>query len=239
MLKIKFPSEFPRAQRSIEDLRIFKANEFRNLVFYSLVYILEPYLDTSYFDHFLLYIMFIRILTQDAISLSDIDFSRILIHKFLEDFEDLYSEEHLSFNLHAHQHLPDQVMLFGPLNKLSCFSFEGVFKMCKGLFNGTRNISNQIATNLNISSYMYFNANDLGKDISNAKLRNFLNSNSKIKSKDKNGYNSLLQPILNLSTSEIPKEHLFLIQQQKPCLKSCRASSQATIESFRNIIVFF
>jgi hypothetical protein len=80
----------------------------------------------------------------------------------------LHTEDHISLNLHAHQHLPDQVMLFGPLNKLSCFSFEAVFKMCNALFNGTRNISNQIATNLNISSYMYFNADELNKNISNA-----------------------------------------------------------------------
>jgi hypothetical protein len=79
----------------------------------------------------LLYALFMRLLTQNSIELNDIHFSRNLIHYFLEDFEKLYGTEHLSFNLHAHQHYADQVELFGPLNKLSCFSFEGVFKICK------------------------------------------------------------------------------------------------------------
>jgi hypothetical protein len=164
--KIKFPSEFPRTQRSIENFNIYKANEYRNLLFYSLINILKPFLPHEYYQDFLLYVLFMRILTQDEITNYDIEFAKNLIDEFLSEFEELYKEDNLSFNLHAHMHPPSQVAMFGPLHKVSCLSFEGVFKVCKDLFSGTRGISQQIAKNLNLSSFLYFNSENIFNKIS-------------------------------------------------------------------------
>ena len=104
-----------------------------------------------YYEHLLIYVLFLRILTQDKITNETLAASRILIKKFINDFEQLYGSINVSFNVHSHLHLPDQVERFGPLNKISCFAFEGFFKVCSGLFQGTRNICHQIAYNLNIN----------------------------------------------------------------------------------------
>lgn len=236
LMKIKFPSEFPRTQRSIKDIDTFKANEYRNLVFYSLVYVLKPFLKVQYYNHFLLYVVFIRLLTQNSIKKEDIRYSRKLIHSFMSNFQTLYGDEHLSFNLHGHLHLPDQVELFGPLNKISCFSFEGVFKICKRLFNGTRGITSQIANNLNISSYLYFDAEQITEQISNNKLKQLLKNITGPSSLKANG-TCLLSPIDEIEIKEIPKQHLAPLGNTVG-LSAIKASSNASIRSFGKILLF-
>jgi hypothetical protein len=55
-----------------------------------------------------------------------------------------------------HLHLPLQVFLFGPLHMVSSFPFEGFFKVCHQLFNGTRAIAEQISRNLSILDHLSF-----------------------------------------------------------------------------------
>jgi len=125
LLKIQYPSELPRNQRSIINYKLFKANECRNLIYYCFIYILKDSMPQDYYEHLINYILFIRILTKDYIDENDINNSKALINKFVTDFNKLYGTTHLSYNLHSHLHLPDQVKIYGPLNKLSCFAFEG------------------------------------------------------------------------------------------------------------------
>ena len=49
--------------------------------------------------------------------------------------------------------MPKQVELTGPLNKISCFSFEGGFKICSSEFHGTVNIPAQIANRVQMKNY--------------------------------------------------------------------------------------
>jgi hypothetical protein len=146
--KAKYTSSFSRTQRSITFYKLFKANEYRNLYFYSLIYILKGSLSTTYYEHFIQYILFLRILTKNLINRDEIEYSRILITKYIFEFERLYGSKLLKYNLHAHLHLPDQVDAFAPLHKMSAFCGEGSFKMFDLAYNGTVNIANQIVNNL-------------------------------------------------------------------------------------------
>jgi hypothetical protein len=67
LLKTKYPSEFPRSQRSISAYYLYKANELRNLLFYSLIYIVKEKLKKEYYEHLVLFILFIRVLTKNKI----------------------------------------------------------------------------------------------------------------------------------------------------------------------------
>ena len=134
--KTRFPSEFPRSQSPLIDYKHFKANEYRSLIFYSLIYVMKSFMHQAYYEHLIYYILFIRLLTQDKISEADVTFSQLLINSFVGEFETLYGSKNVSFNIHSNVHLPDQVARFGPLNKHSSFAFEGFFKVCKDLFKG-------------------------------------------------------------------------------------------------------
>ena len=81
----------------------------------------------------------------------------------------------MTYNLHCHLHLPAQVLLYGPLQMVSCFPFEGFFKICHGLFYGTRALAEQILKNVNIQQYLS-TFEKLGQfKIYNLRLRDFHN----------------------------------------------------------------
>jgi len=216
LLKIQYPSELPRNQRTLVNYNLFKANECRNLIYYCFIYVLKDNMDSEYYEHLINYILFIRILTQDFIDDKDITNSKILITKFVTDFNRLYGTTNLSYNLHCHLHLPDQVKIYGPLNKLSCFAFEGIFKICQYLFFGTNNIAQQIAANLTLKTFI--NRDCKTNDISNNNLKNFLKDLDKLQNLSENKIlfckyttldnldmieKNLIQPI-SLNTVNIP-----------------------------------
>ena len=81
--KTRFPSEFPRSQSPLIDYKHFKANEYRSLIFYSLIYVMKSFMHHAYYEHLIYYILFIRLLTQDKISEADVTFSQLLINSFV------------------------------------------------------------------------------------------------------------------------------------------------------------
>ena len=115
---------------------------------------------SSIFLKKLKYILFLRLLSQDQISLNDIEFSRILIDEFQTEFKELYGSKHQTFNLHSLQNLPNQVESYGPNHKCNCFPFEGWFKNVSQIHNGTNNLSGQIANNLNNKLKVHFELKD-------------------------------------------------------------------------------
>lgn len=97
--KIKYPSEFSRTQRSLKFNQVFKANEYRNLIFYGLIYALENFLPKEFYEHLLNFIIFLRLLTKDKIEASDIHNANLLVQNFAQNFELLYDNLNLTFNL--------------------------------------------------------------------------------------------------------------------------------------------
>ena len=79
LAQIKFTSSFSRTQRSLYYYTTFKASEYRNLTFYSLIYILKGTMRDQYYEHILKYLLFLRILNKDKISDAEIDFAQKLI----------------------------------------------------------------------------------------------------------------------------------------------------------------
>jgi hypothetical protein len=136
LLSIRLPIEIARSTRSINERVHYKANEWRTILFYLSVPLFKGILPESYFKNLIKYVIFIRLLCQEAITKEEIDDSQKLIISFCKEFQKLYGESYMSFNLHAHLHLPDQVRNYGPLNKTSCFPFENMFFISQDNFHG-------------------------------------------------------------------------------------------------------
>ena len=146
----RFPTDCPRSQRSISFYTNFKANEYRNLVFYSLIFALKDIPAFSYENimNIFAYMLYLFLfLTQDKIEQADTQFARELITTFLHAFNGLYGGVNITYNLHAHLHLPDQCELIGSMDKCCCFPGEACFKECKKCFSGTTHIAEQDAYN--------------------------------------------------------------------------------------------
>ena len=110
LLKVKYPIEFSRMQRSIsEHIQFFKASEFRNFLMYVSLPIMRYFLPHVQYIHFVHYIVFMRLLCDKYCSNTDITAAYSIIEKFIEQFETLYGKKNMTFNLHSHLHLPQQV----------------------------------------------------------------------------------------------------------------------------------
>ncbi|CAF0951785.1 unnamed protein product [Brachionus calyciflorus] len=155
---IKFPNEFSRSQRSLEFRNLYKAIEFKNFIFYTSIGLID-FLPEKYFNNALKYIIFLRLLCQEKLNEDDFILSQKLIENFIFEYEELYGVQHMTYNLHAHIHLPIQAFKFGPINKVSSFAFEGMFKIFRDLFHGTNGFVGQIVKKLQLETDFFFNQN--------------------------------------------------------------------------------
>ena len=156
---VQYPRDYPRLQRHFKDFKHYKANEIKTFILNSAIYIFSFYLPEPFFSHIVRYILFLRLLTQPKVSHEAIRQAGHLVNFFVLKYADYYGNRHMTYNLHSHLHLPLQVLRFGPLHMISCFPFEGFFKICHGLFNGTRSIAEQITKNLSIVDHLSFMRN--------------------------------------------------------------------------------
>ena len=110
LLQVKYPIEFPREQRSLaQHLNYFKASEYRNFIFYTGIAVLIHALPLDYYVHFVEYVIFIRLLCNTKIRNEHILIAFNIIDKYVQTFQKYYGEKNMTFNLHSHLHLPQQV----------------------------------------------------------------------------------------------------------------------------------
>ena len=214
LIQIKYPSSFTRTQRSFHFYNLYKASEYRNLAFYSMIYIFKhESLNEIYYEHLVKYILFLRILTKDRISKEEIQYSQVLINEFISDFETLYGTTNLKYNLHAHLHLPGQVDDLGPLHKRSAFAGEGAFHVYLKNFHGAVNICMQIANkiSLKIENEKFLTPEEIAS-IKKFDLRHFaekLNSNRQL---DHKRHNSFLKT-QTINFNQLPLEQQIIFQE--------------------------
>ena len=136
---------------------------------------------------------------------------------FIHDYQRIYGTAAMSFNLHGHLHLFEQIRRFGPLPKCSGFAFENMFRITREMFKGTRNYEGQIGRNLiRKQSIKIDNIKNSSTDWA---IKEFLAQNfSNIKDKD----NSLLYPKQLMIKNLEPHESALLISlpQDTPIHKS-------------------
>ena len=139
---VKYPNEIKKTYRPLTAYIHFNANEYRTLMNYLLIYILQnQFQDKRYYHHLIKFILHLRLLRQDFVSVIDIENSQILIDSFLEEYPYLYGTRNLSYNMHANIHLPEQVQLHGPLHKRNEYAGENCFKEIKLSWNNQHSSS--------------------------------------------------------------------------------------------------
>lgn len=115
LVNIKPISEIIRKPRSIFSRGDYKANEYRSLLYYYLWFALDGLLDAKYVKHFRLLSSSIYALSTNSISLQSIEYARIQLIDFVNQFEVLYGKSNVTINLHLLKHIPMQVENLGPL----------------------------------------------------------------------------------------------------------------------------
>ena len=195
---------------------------------------MQEILPPEYYEHFICFVVAIRLLTQDKVSLEDIESAAELLNFYVMRYEKLYGLEHMTYKIHALLHLPYQVLFFGPLHKHSGYHFEGTAKFQFNIFNknkfntnksiknlkgffhimnsyihGTRGRANQIFINHRIGSYIEGKKTKILNSIEDLEMKNLFLTITGLNSVNINSYNFTQQFV---SDVEIQQHQQLLIQ---------------------------
>lgn len=118
------PKEFPRKSRSVNEVARWKATEFRLFLLYLGLVVLHNLLPQENYLHYSMLNCAIRILCHRKDCMHNNQYSRDLLIRFVQIFEQLYGEDTIIYNVHNLIHINVDVLKFGPLDDFSAFPFE-------------------------------------------------------------------------------------------------------------------
>ncbi|KAK3926300.1 Toxin To12, partial [Frankliniella fusca] len=123
---IKTPINISRkpSAMKITNRKQFTATEFRNMLIYYGVVIFQGLVEDDYIEHFGMLSHVAFLLSQESISLEDIEKADALIERYLDVFDKFYGLENTRLNLHSLRHATQSVVNLGPLHLYSTFNFE-------------------------------------------------------------------------------------------------------------------
>ncbi|KAL5016753.1 hypothetical protein ScPMuIL_006342 [Solemya velum] len=144
LLQIQVPDFVARRQRSLEEAQHWKASECREWLLHFSIPVLTGTLEQEALVHYSLLVSAMSLLAGDVVTFRDISFAEELLKDFCRVFPIIYGVQKQTMNLHLLRHLPECVMLYGPLFHFSCFGFESMNSHLKSMFHGSRHINSQI-----------------------------------------------------------------------------------------------
>lgn len=143
---IKIPSYINRRPRSLDQLKYFKASEYRSLLLFYLPVCLKNLLPKKYIVHLRTLSSSIYKLLEPKITNEDLDIVERKLLSFAQDYESFYGKSNMTMNVHTLLHLVDCVRDFGPIYCYSMFSFESYNGRLKDFVVAPKDILHQIAT---------------------------------------------------------------------------------------------
>lgn len=125
--------EFQRRPRSLDEVRNFKATEFRTILVYLFPYVFKnSFPAENVYNHFLLLVVAMRILLSVNAPVDLVEYARGLLRAFVSSSPRFYGVSFLIYNTHNLIHLADDYLKFGYLDSVSCFPFESyMFRLKK------------------------------------------------------------------------------------------------------------
>lgn len=124
LVKIYCPRDFARKPEDVTKFSQFKATEFRQILLYTGPVILYGIVNDAVYFHFLIFHTAMRILVNPSSSGENITFAEGLLRIFVQNAEQIYGLEFLTYVVHCLLHLADDVKRFGPLDSYSAFPYE-------------------------------------------------------------------------------------------------------------------
>ena len=139
----QMPTDFARRPRGLDDLKFWKATEFRMFMLYlAPVVIRPPIVSQDLYHHFMrLSVGISLLLERDNIKRNRfLHYARELLRAFVVDCQHIYGPKFTVYNVHSVQHIPDDVEKFNlPLDQISAFPFENHLGKLKKLIRSGHN----------------------------------------------------------------------------------------------------
>lgn len=138
------PREIVRAVRGLDDIKHWKATEFRTFLLYTGIVVLKDHLAFEVYQHFLLLFCAVTICeTRQFFHL--LPMAQAMLDHFIELFREIYGEAHMTSNIHNLVHLVDDVKRFGELQSFSAYPFESMLGTIKKMLRNGKNPIAQVA----------------------------------------------------------------------------------------------
>ena len=143
-----FPRDFNRKPRSLKDLNMWKATEFRTFLLYTGPIILRGILPSHKYDHFMCLSCAMRILYSAKLTSDYKSYAHQLLECFIDNACVLYCDQLLTYNFHCLLHLADIAEQNQSLQSITAYPFENNMGSIKRLINGPSKPLVQVARRL-------------------------------------------------------------------------------------------
>ena len=143
-LRETVPEDFARRPRSLDEFRMWKAVEFRQLLLYTGPVVFKGTLPKNQYQHFLLLSVAMRLLLSKRPVAEEINYAEKLLRMFVAEFSALYGKENLVYNVHSLIHIADDARKYGCLDSISAFIFENYLKDVKQMVRKQHQVVPQI-----------------------------------------------------------------------------------------------
>lgn len=153
-LSIFIPKEFCRKPRGIDEIKRWKATEFRQFILYTGIVILADIVDDDFYYHFCLLDCSYRLLVAEQNYSIHRESAAQMLQYFVEAFSLIFPEDSVSFNVHSLLHLPDCVASIGYLCSFSSYDFENYLQQLKKQVKKPTLILEQLNNKISFDKYI-------------------------------------------------------------------------------------
>lgn len=143
-----FPSAFQRKPRRLDELKMWKATEFRMFLLYIGPVILKWVLEKDEYELFLCLSISVSILLNESLMEEHCAYADELLNYFVQKAKVRYSERFCAYNVHSLLHLADCAKIGGSLMECAAYKFENNMSAIKRSVRGTGNPIVQIANRM-------------------------------------------------------------------------------------------
>ena len=146
-LKGKMPSEFARQPRGLENLKRWKATEYRQFLLYTGCVVLKDVLSPQAYKHFICFSLAIGVMLEENAQIRNefLDYAKDLLKYFVSKCADFYGSTFTVYNVHSLIHLWEDSQNFNTsLDDFSSFPFENYLQVVKKFVRKSENPLAQI-----------------------------------------------------------------------------------------------
>jgi len=146
--------EFARKPRSLDEVKRWKATEFRQFVLYTGVVALKGIVSDDFYYHFTLLHCAYRLLSMEENYESNLEPAKAMIDDFVNFFPSIFSEKNVTYNVHSVLHITECVRDVGFIPTFSAYCFENYLQHIKRIDNNPSKVLETIYNKLQNECYV-------------------------------------------------------------------------------------
>ncbi|CAH0549692.1 unnamed protein product [Brassicogethes aeneus] len=216
-IKKFIPVDFHRKIRSLDEVKRWKALEYRFFLLYCGPLALKNNIDKKYYEHFLLLHCAIFIFNNEYLIGKYFTTAKDAINDFLRFSPELYDKFFVTYNVHSLSHIHEDVKKFGKLENFSCFMFENFLGKIKKMIRGKALPLEQIHNRLSEFERTFINTNVSKSEYTPILVKHYNNSYFTCKKLKflKSVNNNLFEIIISISQPNnvvVVKHKIYVIE---------------------------